>query len=124
MKFLIVVAGLFFYFSTSAQQANEKVIKTIDVSGIKAEMKKHDFIILDVRTPEEFAAGHLESAVNVNYYDKDFTQRISALNKEKKVIVYCAVGGRSGQALKKMEELGFQYVLNMKGGYNAWKTQQ
>jgi rhodanese-related sulfurtransferase len=124
MKFLLVVTGLFFYFSTSAQQANEKVIKTIDVSGIKAEMKKHDFIILDVRTPEEFAAGHLENAVNVNYYDKDFTQRISALNKEKKVIVYCAVGGRSGQALKKMEELGFQYVLNMKGGYNAWKTQQ
>lgn len=124
MKFLLVVTGLFFYFSTSAQQTNEKVIKTIDVSGIKAEMKKHDFIILDVRTPEEFAAGHLENAVNVNYYDKDFTQRISALNKEKKVIVYCAVGGRSGQALKKMEELGFQYVLNMKGGYNAWKTQQ
>jgi len=124
MKFLLVVTGLFFYFSTCAQQANEKVIKTIDVSVIKAEMKKHDFIILDVRTPEEFAAGHLENAVNVNYYGKDFTQRISALNKEKKVIVYCAVGGRSGQALTQMDALGFTYVLNMKGGYNAWKTQQ
>jgi len=51
-------------------------------------------------------------------------QRVSLLDKRKKVIVYCAVGGRSGQALKKMDALDFQYVLDMKGGYNAWKTQQ
>lgn len=124
MKFLVVFSLLFFTFSSSAQKTSPKVIKTVEVTEIKAEIQKHDFIILDVRTPEEFAAGHLKNAININYYDKDFVERVSSLDKRKKVVVYCAVGGRSGQALNKMDALGFQYVLNMKGGYNAWKAQQ
>jgi rhodanese-related sulfurtransferase len=52
-----------------AQQSAEKVIKTVSVPVIKEELNKHDFIILDVRTPEEFAGGHLKNAVNINYFD-------------------------------------------------------
>lgn len=124
MKVLLVFAVVFFTFSSSAQKTTSKVIKTVEVAEIKMEIKKYDFIILDVRTPEEFAAGHLKNALNINYYDKDFVERVSSLDKRKKVLVYCAVGGRGGQALTKMDALGFQYVLNMKGGYNAWEAQQ
>jgi rhodanese-related sulfurtransferase len=124
MKYITLLFSLYLITNAFSQTSSQKVIKTVEIAEIKAEIKKHDFIILDVRTPEEFAAGHLKNAININYYDKDFVERVSSLDKRKKVVVYCAVGGRSGQALTKMDALGFQYVLNMKGGYNAWKTQQ
>jgi rhodanese-related sulfurtransferase len=124
MKLITLLFVIVFSSTLFGQTPAKRVIKTVEIAEIKAEIKKHDFIILDVRTPEEFAAGHLKNAININYYDKDFVERVSSLDKRKKVVVYCAVGGRSGQALTKMDALGFQYVLNMKGGYNAWKAQQ
>jgi len=124
MKYVLVLLGFSFSTFLFCQNEAERVIKSVEISEIKAEIKNHDFMLLDVRTPEEFSAGHLENAVNINYYDQDFTERISALQKQKKIIVYCAAGGRSSQALKKLDELGFQYVLNMEGGYNGWKAQQ
>jgi rhodanese-related sulfurtransferase len=124
MRVLVSVLMIFFSFVSFAQQSSEKLIATISVNKAKEMIGNNDVVILDVRTPEEFAAGHLKNAININYYDKDFVERVSSLDKRKKVVVYCAVGGRSGQALTKMDALGFQYVLNMKGGYNAWKSQQ
>ena len=124
MKLITLLFVFIFSLTLFGQTPAKRVIKTVELDEIKTEIKKNDFIILDVRTPEEFAAGHLKNAININYYDKDFAQRVSSLDKRKKVVVYCAVGGRGGQALTKMDALGFQYVLNMKGGYNAWKAQQ
>jgi rhodanese-related sulfurtransferase len=124
MKLITLLFVIVFSSTLFGQTLVKRVIKTVEIEEIKTEIKKNDFIILDVRTPEEFAAGHLKNAININYYDKDFAQRVSSLDKRKKVVVYCAVGGRGGQALTKMDALGFQYVLNMKGGYNAWKAQQ
>ena len=121
MKLITLLFVIIFSLTLFGQTPAKRVIKTVEIEEIKTEIKKND---LDVRTPEEFAAGHLKNAININYYDKDFAQRVSSLDKRKKVVVYCAVGGRSGQALTKMDALGFQYVLNMKGGYNAWKAQQ
>ena len=119
MKLITLLFVIIFSLTLFGQTPAKRIIKTVEIEEIKTEIKKNDFIILDVRTPEEFAAGHLKNAININYYDKDFAQRVSSLDKRKKVVVYCAVGGRSGQALTKMDALGFQYVLNMKVGYNA-----
>ena len=119
MKLITLLFVIVFSSTLFGQTLVKRVIKTVEIEEIKTEIKKNDFIILDVRTPEEFAAGHLKNAININYYDKDFAQRVSSLDKRKKVFVYCAVGGRSGQALTKMDALGFQYVLNVKVGYNA-----
>jgi len=124
MKLITLLFVIVFSSTLFGQTPAKRVIKTVEIAEIKAEIKKNDFIILDVRTPEEFAAGHLKNAININYYDQYFVERVSTLDKRKKVVVYCAVGGRGGQAMTKMDALGFQYVLNMKGGYNAWKAQQ
>lgn len=124
MKLITLLFVIVFSSTLFGQTPVKRVIKTVEIEEIKTEIRKNDFIILDVRTPEEFAAGHLKNAININYYDKDFAQRVSSQDKRKKVVVYCAVGGRGGQALTKTDALGFQYVLNMKGGYNAWKAQQ
>ena len=124
MKYAVLFFAVAISFSFFGQKTPPKVLKTVSVAAVKEELKKHEFVMLDVRTPEEYNAGHLKGAINLNYYDADFQKKLAAMDERKKVVVYCAVGGRSGQALTQMDALGFIYVLNMKGGYNAWKTQQ
>ncbi len=77
--------------------------------------------IVDVRTPDEWNQGIIDGAVMNNIYDADFEAKLGKLDKEKPVAVYCKVGGRSGQAMAKMQELGFKEVYNLKGGMDAWK---
>ena len=57
-----------------------------------------------------------------NIYEPSFETNLAKLDKEKPVAVYCKVGGRSGQAMAKMQELGFKEVYNLKGGMDAWKS--
>lgn len=78
--------------------------------------------LIDVRTPEEYKAGHLANARLINFHSADFTEQLSTLDKNKPVLVYCAVGGRSGKAADKLNKLGFQEVYDLDGGFNAWKA--
>lgn len=78
-------------------------------------------VILDVRTREEFADGHLPGAKLIPWTDRDFEDRaVKELDRGKPVLVYCARGSRSGAASKKLATLGFQ-VRDLEGGINAWK---
>ncbi len=79
------------------------------------------FIILDVRRPSEFAAGHLENAINIDYYSNDFRNELELLDKDQTYLVYCRSGRRSANTLKIMDELGFIDAANMLGGIKAWK---
>jgi rhodanese-related sulfurtransferase len=81
-----------------------------------------DFIILDVRTPEEFAAGHIENAVNLNYLAETFNEAVSLMDKTKSYMVYCLRGNRSGSATDMMAMLHFEEVFNMLGGIEAWQA--
>jgi rhodanese-related sulfurtransferase len=83
-----------------------------------------DAILLDVRTEQEYAAGHIDNALNINYNSPDFKTKVAALDKSKTVLVYCAVGGRSAKSSAILHELGFQKVYDLKGGYNAWKAEK
>jgi len=78
--------------------------------------------LIDVRTPEEYAQGHLKNAVNVDINSDDFESRIQKLDKTKPVLVYCLSGGRSGRAASKMEDMGFSTVYNMQGGIMQWRS--
>lgn len=77
---------------------------------------------IDVRTPQEFASGHLEGFQNLNISDPSFQNKISQLDKNKPVFVYCAVGGRSANAAQQLKKLGFSQVYDMRGGINAWRA--
>ena len=78
-------------------------------------------ILLDVRTPKEYAAGHLKGAQLVNIFDDNFGEQIAKLDSSKTVYVYCASGGRSGEAQEIMLKSGFKNVVNLEGGIEAWK---
>jgi len=82
-----------------------------------------DFVLLDLRTPPEFAAGHLEGAVNIDYYGAEFAARIGALDRSKTYLVYCRTGNRSGKALPLFDRLGFTSVVHLTAGIVAWQRQ-
>jgi len=78
-------------------------------------------ILLDVRTDQEFAEGHMKGAVQIDYSKPDFKTKIAELNKETPVYVYCRSGGRSGGAAKIMKDMGFKEVYNLEGGILSWQ---
>lgn len=78
-------------------------------------------VVLDVRTPAEFSAGHIKGAVNVDYNSPTFQQQVARLDKTKPYLVHCAVGGRSTQSLPILQKLGFTNVRHLDGGVKAWQ---
>ncbi len=81
-----------------------------------------NFVILDVRTPEEFEGGHIEGAINMDYYDPGFQVDLGKLDKTKTYLIYCRTGNRSDTAFGFMQELRFKEVYPLEGGILAWRT--
>jgi rhodanese-related sulfurtransferase len=108
-------------------EAPTQIIKDITVQEastlIKDNQDNPDFVILDVRTPDEFAGGHIADAVNLDYQAKTFRNELKKLDKDKTYLVYCASGGRSASAVDVMKELGFMTAYNMRGGISKWKAE-
>jgi len=77
--------------------------------------------LLDVRTPEEYATGHIENSVNIDFKNSSFAENIEMLDKTKTYAVYCASGVRSGKAADLMKEQGFASVYTLEGGIKTWK---
>lgn len=113
----IVFAAILGSCQSPAQKAG---LELLEVNAFEQKMNAlSDEQMIDVRTPEEFASGHLPGAVNINIYDTDFAQRIAQLDKSKPVMVYCKAGGRSADASKQLAALGYA-VSELKGGTLAW----
>jgi len=72
-------------------------------------------VLIDVRTPAEFAAGHLEGAINIDFQSPTFAAEVSALDPTGSYTLYCRSGNRSGQALAVMKDLGFTDLSNAGG---------
>ena len=77
-------------------------------------------VVLDIRTPEEFASGHLADAVLIDFYEPDFATQLDVLDKDQTYVVYCRSGNRSASAIETMRELGFNDVVEVDGGIVAW----
>jgi rhodanese-related sulfurtransferase len=90
---------------------------------MKERAGKADFVILDVRTPEEFAEGHIDGAVNLDVQAKDFEKKLRPLDRKKNYLVYCRTGNRSRKATVAMEALGFRSIFHMNEGIVKWKQQ-
>ena len=77
-------------------------------------------VLVDVRRPEEFAAGHLPSAVNIAVTAPDFGRRIAQLDATRPTYVYCRSGARSATAAGQLTTAGFAQVSNLLGGVLEW----
>ena len=81
-----------------------------------------NFVIIDVRTPEEFAEERIDGAINLDYYAGTFEDKLNKLDKNKTYVVYCRSGMSSGVTLDLMKELGFKEVYNILRGIIGWKA--
>ena len=84
-------------------------------------IQKGEALVIDVRTPAEFAEGHLAGAWNFDIHDATFMERLKGLEHTAQYVVYCQSGGRSSRAVSIMHELGFRSAVDMMGGITAWK---
>ena len=95
-----------------------KEIKTVEFEKLRAKKKS---VMLDVRSPEEFAKGHIPGAINADIDSPEFTAKIAQFDKKQTLLVNCHLGSRGAIASAKLAALGFKAVCNLDGGVNAWE---
>lgn len=97
--------------------------QAVPVEEFATGVQKENVQVLDVRTAGEHKKGHIEHSLHADWLDKkEFTRRIGFLDKNKPVYIYCASGPRSTAASKWLRENGYKNVIELKGGFNAWKS--
>lgn len=104
---------------STATDSKLELTSAADVAEI-VEAPPADLVILDIRTPEEFSAGHLAGAINIDYYAADFEAQLSGLDLNVPYVMYCNSGNRSSNALPLMDSIGFEEVYELDGGIQAW----
>ena len=92
---------------TAARAATELVAAS-EVTSVLAD----GAVVVDVRSPSEFAAGHVADALNIDLDSEDFEAKVDALDKGRTYVVYCGTGSRAAQAIESMAELGFTDLVN------------
>ena len=119
IQLLLLIPGFLFTGFIKAQDTTGLVIPQ---QKFQKQMKKRNKVVLDVRTPEEYKTGFIGNAVNYNVMDSlAFVNSILSLDKNKKYLLYCKSGRRSGKALVMMKNMGFRKVHHLKGGITEWK---
>ncbi len=124
---ITVFLGGYFYVSQDSLDAEVSTTDTTIISerlGVLEFEQKYQaggHVVIDVRTPEEYAEGRLFSdAILINFYDSDFKEQLDLLDKNQSYLIHCHSGARSGNTLSIMKELGFAKVYDLIGGKNAW----
>lgn len=96
---------------------------SLAAADFAAAAKLPHTVLLDVRTPQEFAEGHLPGAVNIDVESADFPDRVVAeLDPAKAYAVYCRSANRSKVAMTTMQSLGFSQLFDLDGGIKAWQA--
>lgn len=106
----------------TAQEAAPAVYEDLSPAEFAERIGGENTVLLDVRTPGEIAKGKIEGALEMDFRAPDFADQIKQLDPDKTYLIYCASGGRSGKTCGMLNEVGFDKVYNLKGGYSAWKN--
>ncbi|MBB6612473.1 rhodanese-like domain-containing protein [Pontibacter sp. Tf4] len=118
---LILVTIVSAFFSCGQPQQDATTAKRLTPTEYKQQATTQKGVLIDVRTQEEFASGHLQGAANSDLLNGDFAKSLDGLDKEKTYYLYCKSGNRSGKAAKLMQDAGFKNVFNI-GGYEELKS--
>lgn len=114
MAFAILLAGC----ATATDEAVQ-LVSASDAAELLDDTAARE-VVLDIRTPDEYNDGHLANAVLIDFYEPDFRDMISGLDRDEDYVLYCRSGNRSAEAAKIMRELGFNSVDEVDGGIVAW----
>lgn len=117
-KYLVLLFGVMFFFGCKAQNSVKVLTAEEFAAAVKADKKA---VVLDVRRPDEFAAGHIEGAVLLNFLDTvSFNAGVEKLDKSKTYYIYCRSGRRSNSAAVILQKKGFT-VFDLGGGFLSWQ---
>lgn len=122
MRSLRILASLLAFATASVFGEAPKPANVTDVTPEQAEklLKENPkTIVLDVRTADEFKAGHIPGAKNVDFFDDGFAKQVAALDPATPILVHCAAGGRSAQALPALKDK--KAVYHLKEGFKGWE---
>ena len=101
-------------------QSTPPAYHNLTAANFAEGMHRSGAVLVDVRRPDEFAAGYIPGAVNIEVTAADFAQRVAKLDKTKPTYVYCRSGARSSKAAAQLSAAGFTQVYNLLGGVLDW----
>ena len=113
----IVVLSLIFIFS--CEIINSPEINIISESDF-VEIQDSDYTLIDVRTQDEFDLGHIDSAINLDFYSETFQNDILSLPKNETIVLYCRTNNRSSKTANILKENGFKEISVLEGGITEW----
>jgi len=124
---LLLIAGIFLINRCVKNEIQDRIFKDLDPKEafdiIQENIDDPNFLIFDVRTPEEYADGHIENAVNLDFRNEKFRENLSELDKNKTYFVYCQAGVRSGEGVEVMRKMGFKRVYHLPDGIMGWEEE-
>ena len=112
---IIIFAGLLI-----AEESYYNNLEAPEFSYRLENLDEEEYTLIDVRTPQEFNAGHIAGAQMIDFYSKDFIEKLAQLPKDDYILIHGHTGRRTGVTLQNMKQLGFQRVDDLKGGIVAW----
>ena len=118
-RFIVAIGAALSFFGVSCQA--QQAFRSVDVAEFERAVSDESYVVLDVRTPEEHAEGHISGTdFNINVLGEGFTtEALAVLPKDKSVALYCRSGNRSKRAAKILAENGYD-VVELATGYNGW----
>jgi len=124
LSVLLATAAILTVSCAEESEAPTQTIKDVTAEEafnlIQENKSDPNFIIVDVRTPQEFAEGHIENAINIDFRSDAFKDEVGNLDRTRKYLLYCRSGNRSQGALSIMTELGFREVYHLSAGIIGW----
>ena len=111
---------LSFLIISCVEKDQQSIIK-LSPDEFEKKIKSEKITLLDVRSEQEFRSGHLTGSTNYDISNGTLNAKIKDLDKSKPIMVYCAVGGRSGAASKLLAENGFTKIYDLEGGIRSWE---
>lgn len=117
-KISILILFVLMSFVATSQEVTNALLNT---ENFKEVVVGKDVQLVDVRTPDEYNAGKIDDAINIDYFDQEtFKKEFEKLDKNKPVYVYCRSGHRSHESAVLLEQMGFKEIYDLEGGYIAW----
>lgn len=125
MKNIITLFGLtmLLLFTACKDKTVAQEVSVILPQEFEMAISNNKVQLLDVRTSEEFEAGHIQNAVNIDVLQDDFTSKIKDLDPKEPVYLYCRSGRRSEKASTILKGLGFEEIYDLKGGFLNWESE-
>lgn len=116
IAFMLLVSASFM---VSADEGSVSYVEADEAHSLLKEASR-ELVVLDIRTTKEFDSGHIKGAVNIDFYSDQFREKLAKLDKSKTYLVYCRSGGRSQRSLSTFNDLNFENIVHLNGGYKSW----